>query len=53
METWKSPRQVDEDLRDYTRRRFELYMMMVERGELTQTLALTALREEIEYNNGG
>lgn len=47
--TWKSPRRIDEENRLYIRKRFESYMTMEERGELTRELALRALREEIAY----
>lgn len=45
--SWKSPRKVEEEIRDYQRHRFEHQMLMVDRGELTRDLAITALREEI------
>lgn len=47
-ETYKSPRKIAEEIRDYKRKRFEDYMGMVERGELSMELALIALKEEME-----
>lgn len=46
METWKSSRKVEEEIRDYRRQRFETYMGMVDDGILTEELALAAFREE-------
>lgn len=50
MEEWKSPRK-REEVKEYRLKRFEDYMQMVDRGELTRELAFTALREEIEYSD--
>lgn len=47
---WKSPRKVDEELKAYKEKRFEDYMQMVDRGELSRELALTAFREELDYD---
>ena len=46
---WKSPRRVEAEIRAYRHQRFEDYMVMEDRGELTRALALTALREEMGY----
>jgi hypothetical protein len=51
MEEWKSPRKIEEEVKEYRAKRFEDYMQMVYRGELTRELAFTALREEIEYSD--
>lgn len=45
---WKSPRKVEEEIRDYHRRRFEKHMVRVDRGEISRALAIAALREEID-----
>lgn len=46
--SWKSPRKIEEEIRDYQRDRFEGYMQMVDRGAMNRPLALTALREELD-----
>jgi hypothetical protein len=46
---WKSPRKVAEEIRDYQRKRFEDYMQMEDRGEISRALAITALQEELNY----
>lgn len=46
---WKSPRKVEEEIRDYQRKRFEDYMELADIGMLTRALAISALREELEY----
>lgn len=50
METpdWKSPRKVEEELRDYQRNRFEAYMRMADDGAITRELGIAALRDEME-----
>ena len=50
-EEWKSPRKREEEVKEYREKRFEDYMQMVARGELTRELAFTALREEIQYSD--
>lgn len=50
-EEWKSPRKIEEEVKEYREKRFEDYMQMVDGGELTRELAFTALREEIEYSD--
>lgn len=50
METgeWKSPRRVNEEIVAYQRTRFEAYMTMEDNGILTRSLAIAALRDEVE-----
>jgi hypothetical protein len=48
-ETWKSPRKVEEEIKEYKRNRFETYMKMADDGELTRELALAAFAEEDSY----
>lgn len=50
-EQWKSPRKIEEEVQEYRLKRFEDYMQLVDKGELTRELAFTALREEIEYSD--
>ena len=50
-EQWKSPRKIEEEVKAYRSQRFEDYMQQVDRGELTREIALTALREEIQYSD--
>ena len=50
MEDWKSPRKIEEEVKQYRAKRFEDYMTLVDKGELTQALAITALREEIAHS---
>ena len=49
METnpFKSPRKIEEEITAYKRERFEDYMCMVDRGEITQGLAIAALTDEL------
>jgi hypothetical protein len=47
-EQWKSPRKVEEEIKQYQRDRFETYMQMSDDGVLERALAIIALREEIE-----
>lgn len=49
-EQWKSPRKIEEEIKEYRLKRFEDYMQMVDRGKLSRELAIQALREEIEYS---
>jgi hypothetical protein len=51
METWKSPRKIEEEAKAYVMERFESYMQMVDRGELTRAIAIAALTEEVGYLN--
>jgi len=44
---WKSPRKIEEEIREYQRHRFEHHMSREDRGELNRALAIAALREEI------
>ena len=48
-EEWKSPRKVEEEVREYKHKRFEDYMVMADEGKLTRALAITAFREELEH----
>lgn len=48
---WKSPRKIEEEVKQYRAKRFEDYMQMEDRGEITRELAITALRQEIEYSD--
>jgi hypothetical protein len=50
METqpFKSPRKVEEELRQYQRARFEAYMRMADDGTITRELGIAALRDEME-----
>ena len=48
-EVWKSPRKVEEELREYKLKRFEAYMTMEDNGVLTRELALAAFRDELDY----
>lgn len=50
-EQWKSPRKIEEEVKEYRAKRFEDYMQMEDRGEITRELAITALREEIEHSD--
>lgn len=50
-EQWKSPRKREEEVKEYRQKRFEDYMSMVDRGELTREIAITALREEIQFSD--
>ena len=48
MEAWKSPRKVEEEVKQYKRSRFEWYMTQEDDGKMTRELAITALREELD-----
>lgn len=50
MEVWKSPRVIEQDIKQYKYKKFEDYMTMADNGELSRQLAITAFREEIEYS---
>lgn len=43
---WKSPRKVEEEVKEYRRQRFETYMEMADRGEISLELAIQAFQEE-------
>lgn len=45
---WKSPRKVNEEIRDYKRARFEHWMTKEDNGELVREMAIAALRSEME-----
>lgn len=49
MSEWKSPRKVEEEMKQYKYNRFDSYMDSVRRGELTRNLALAAFADETEY----
>lgn len=49
---WKSPRQIEAELKAYQLKRFEDYMAQVDQGKLERSIALTALREELEFSDG-
>tara|TARA_B100001245_G_C22891839_1_gene429657 strand:- start:2568 stop:2798 length:231 start_codon:yes stop_codon:yes gene_type:complete len=46
----KAPKSVEQEIKEYQRKRFEEYMEMADIGMLPRALAITALREEIEYS---
>lgn len=52
MSEWKSPRKVEEEIRDYRRNLFEILMAKVDRGEISRKMALKALRDAEEQDNG-
>ena len=49
-EQWKSPRKVEEEIRDYQRKRFEDYMELADVGLISRELAVRALRDEVEID---
>lgn len=49
MEAFKSPRQLEEDLKIYQRKRFEHYMLDVDAGKIPQQIAIAALRDEVAF----
>ena len=46
MERWKSPREIDEEVRLYKLSRFEHFMSQVDDGTMTEAEALEAIRAE-------
>lgn len=46
---WKSPRKVEEEVRDYKHRRFEEYMVMADEGRLERAIAIQAMKDEVEF----
>lgn len=48
-EEWKSPRKIEEEVRNYRLKRFEDYMVMADEGKLSRELAIKAFREELQY----
>lgn len=50
-EQFKSPRKVEEEITGYKRKRFEDYMLDVEKGKITLALACAALRDEVAYTD--
>ena len=47
-ETRKSPRKIEEEVREYHKERFEWYMQRVDVGEISLEDAILELRSEIE-----
>ncbi len=47
---WKSPRKIEEEIRQYSIDRFERQMQAVDRGDMPLAVGIQALREEIEFN---
>lgn len=47
-EQWRSPRKVEEEIRQYKHDRFERQMQMVDRGDLPRAIAIQALKEEFD-----
>ena len=45
-EVWKSPRKVEEEIRQYQRTRFETIMAQVDAGEITHQDAMTKIAME-------
>lgn len=45
---WKSPRKVEEEIRQYHLDRFERQMQAVDRGDIPLAIGIQALREEVE-----
>lgn len=52
MEEWKSPRQIEEDILLYRRKRFEFYMGLEALKICTREEALEQLRAEIKEADG-
>lgn len=46
-EEWKSPRKVEEEVRNYKRERFEYHMTQADEGKITRELAIKALEQEL------
>lgn len=49
METFISPRKLEEEVKKYKHKRFEDYMVLADEGKMTRALAITAFREELSY----
>lgn len=45
---WKSPRKVEEEIREYKARRFESYMQMEDDGKLSRAMAIAAFLDEMD-----
>ena len=45
---WQSPRKIEEDRKQYLRKRFEYFMSLVDDGTLSEEEAIDTLRSEIE-----
>lgn len=52
MSEWKSPRKIEEEIRDYRRNKFEVLMQEVDRGKISLEIAIQALREVEEEEDG-
>jgi hypothetical protein len=50
---WKSQRKIEEEMKVYRSKRFEDYMCMADRGVVERAIAISALREEISYEETG
>lgn len=48
--TWKSPRKIEEEIRDYQRHRFEGYMELADVGLISREMAIRAMQDEIEID---
>lgn len=49
METWKSPRRVEEEITLYLQERFEHHYQRMETGEITREEMVKAMQEETSY----
>lgn len=47
-EVWKSPRKIEEEVRNYKRERFEHHMTEADEGRVTREMAIKALEQELE-----
>ena len=47
---WKSPRKIEEEIRDYQRNRFEGYMSMADFGIISREMAIRAMYNEVEID---
>lgn len=45
-EIYKSPRKVEEEIKNYRYGRFEMWLSMADNGEITRELAIAAFRDE-------
>lgn len=50
-EVWKSPRRIEAEEKAYVAQRFERYMTLEDRQELSRELAIAALRDELMSAN--
>jgi hypothetical protein len=49
METWKSPRKIEEEVTNYLRGRFETYYQRWENGEITREEMVKSMEDETKY----